>query len=377
MRVQKCSWNKNNGWQQFSDASIKPQLVLYFAAPYMVAPSECYNELSKRYPDAHILGCTTGGEIFDNEVRDDSVAAMAIEFEKTKIRQAVVDVGQAAVSYEAGRSLGLALQGDNLQSVFVLSDGTLVNGSDLVRGLTDIIGKDIPLTGGLAGDGDRFELTMVGADNDPSKGQIAAIGLYGSSLMIGHGSVGGWDDFGPERIVTRSKGNVLYELDGKPALDLYKKYLGDEAEKLPGSALLFPLKVRPADDPSSDVVRTIVGIDEADKSMVFAGDVPEGYVAQLMRGNFENLIDGAAQAAQLAAPTAEVSGSFAVLVSCIGRKLLMGQRIDEEVEAVTEVLGDDLPMLGFYSYGEISPHVASGMCELHNQTMTITVFSEI
>ncbi|MCH7888744.1 MAG: FIST C-terminal domain-containing protein [Proteobacteria bacterium] len=188
--------------------------------------------------------------------------------------------------------------------------------------------------------------------------------------------IGGWDDFGPERVITRSQGNVLYELDSQPALDLYKKYLGDEAQNLPGSALLFPLQIRPTENASHEVVRTIVGVEEENHSMIFAGDVPQGYVARLMRGNFENLIEGAARAARMAETKVNGHDKLAILISCIGRKLLLGQRIGEEVEAVSESLGGAVPQIGFYSYGEISPHATTGKCELHKQTMTITVFSE-
>jgi len=231
------------------------------------------------------------------------------------------------------------------------------------------------ITGGLAGDGPRFGTTYVGLNSAPRPGRIAAVGFYGDAFQVGHGSAGGWDVFGPKRRITRSKGNVLYELDGEPALDLYKRYLGEDAKGLPGSALLFPLKVFPSSNPDEALTRTIVAVDEKQRAMTFAGDVPEGYSAQLMRGNFDRLVEGAADAAHQAAT--HMSGDrVAVLVSCIGRKLLMGQRICEEVEAVQDVFGEKAMLTGFYSYGEVSPHAATHCAELHNQTMTITVFGE-
>jgi len=181
--------------------------------------------------------------------------------------------------------------------------------------------------------------------------------------------------FGPEREITRAEANVLHELDGQPALDLYKRYLGEDAAGLPGSALLFPLRIYPADKPDEAIVRTVVGIDETARTMIFAGDMPKGYRAQLMRGNFDRLIQGAANAAEQA--NGEHDGErVAILVSCIGRKLLLGQRIREEVEAVNDIFGGDAHLTGFYSYGEVSPHAVTGCAELHNQTMTITVLSE-
>ena len=306
---------------------------------------------------------------------DDTVVVTAIEFAKSEVRVASTGLNDEGDSYRSGLRLGKELVGENFSTVFVLSDGTHVNGSELVRGIVEIVGNEIPVTGGMAGDGDRFGTTLVGVDDVPRERRIAAFGIYGPSIVVGHGSIGGWTVFGPERRITHSKGNVLYELDHKPALDLYKKYLGEAAKDLPGSALLFPLQIRSA-DAAEGVVRTVVAIDEAERSMTFAGNVPEGFVAKLMRGNLENLIDGAAEAARMAIAGSADKDTLCVMVSCIGRKLLLGQRIAEEVEAVRDVVGDEVSKVGFYSYGEISPHSETGMCELHNQTMTVTVLSE-
>ncbi|MDJ0950305.1 MAG: FIST N-terminal domain-containing protein [Alphaproteobacteria bacterium] len=378
MRVEQLLWTRSQGWQSVAGSGPvdKPQFVLYFGGSAVLKAGDIHQELAARYPGAHLLGCSTGGEIVKDEVLDDSVVAAAVHLDESRVRLAKCDVGPGEDSVAAGRNLAEELQAPDLKAVFVLSDGIHVNGSALVQGITEVVGENVPLTGGLAGDGDRFEVTFVGADEKPAAGRIGALGFYGDSLSVGHGSVGGWDVFGPERMITRSEGNVLYELDGKPALDLYKNYLGEDANNLPGSALLFPLKIRPAGEGTAAVVRTIVGIDEDARSMIFAGNVPEGYVAQLMIGNFENLIAGAEDAAQMALNGFRSEDSLAVMISCIGRKLLLGQRISAEVEAVRDVLTPEMPQIGFYSYGEISPHADSGMCELHNQTMTITVFSE-
>ena len=279
-----------------------------------------------------------------------------------------------------GEAIGRALAAPDLAGIFVLSDGLNVNGSELVAGIVSVVGEDVALTGGLAGDAALFKETLVGADCAPKRGQVAAVGFYGDAIRIGHGSAGGWDEFGPRRRITRSVGNVLYELDGEPALDLYERYLGEEdARGLPGTALLFPLLIRDAAEPDQDVVRTILAIDREARSMTFAGDVPEGWVAQLMRGNFDRLAAGAAVAARQArnglGEDRDRDG-LAVLVSCIGRRLLMDQRIMDEVEAAGAELGSNIRRIGFYSYGEISPHGAAGACQLHNQTMTVTAITE-
>ncbi|MDB5283385.1 MAG: hypothetical protein JWO06_2460, partial [Bacteroidota bacterium] len=317
------------------------------------------------------------GEILNNEVSDDTLAITAIQFEKTEIKTTLVNIRDFANSYEAGKHLPDALNGNDLKHILVLADGQLVNGSELVRGINTNLPSNITVSGGLAGDGPRFQKTLVGLNNNITEGNILAIGLYGKNLVVGHGSNGGWDSFGPYRKITKSVSNVLYELEGKSALDLYKQYLGDLASGLPGTALLFPLSII-TDEDSEPVVRTILSVNEDEHSMTFAGDMPEGAQARLMKANFDRLIDAASGAAASSfAPFGTHKPQLALLISCVGRKLVLDQRVDEEVESVRSILGPDTYMTGFYSYGEISPLKNSGSCQLHNQTMTITTFSEI
>lgn len=375
MQLQQLFWTAPAHWQAVDGDLDKPaQLVLYFAAPGVMTDGRRLDELRERFPKARIIGCTTGGEILGNQVHDNSLVATAIAFDDAQIRVASRNSATRDASFRIGAEIAAELAGSGLKGLFVLSDGTMVNGSELVRGLKSAMTDGVVLTGGLAGDGDTFGSTLVGADVAPTPGTVLGIGFYGDRLTFRHGSFGGWDAFGPERLVTRSEDNVLYELDGEPALDLYERYLGDEACHLPGSALLFPLRIRAPHDLGTDLVRTVVGIDKASRAMIFAGDVPVGYSAQLMRGNFDHLVEGAARAARQAAATG--GGALAILISCIGRKLLLGQRIDEEVETVCDVLGGQVRTIGFYSYGEICPHDFTASCELHNQTMTITLIDE-
>jgi hypothetical protein len=376
MRAIQSFWTADKGWDRSSGLpGEQPQLVLAFGASSIMANEARWRELRERHPDAILLGCSTGGEIHGRDVHDETLGTTALHFARTHIAAAEADVTDMGGSFGAGQAIGAQLSRPDLAAIFVLSDGTRVNGSELVRGLRTKIGADVVLTGGLAGDGARFGTTYVGLNSQPIPGKVAAVGFYGDAIQVGHGSCGGWDVFGPERRITRASANVLYELDERPALDLYKRYLGEDAEGLPGSALLFPLRIYPADKPEHAIVRTVVGVDNEARTMTFAGDMPEGYCAQLMRGNFDRLIQGAATAAESAnGPTGEER--VAILVSCIGRKLLLGQRIREEVEVVQDVIGADTHLTGFYSYGEVSPHAGTGCAELHNQTMTITLLSE-
>ena len=384
MRIQKIAWDNRSGWTAVAAAS-DVALVLYFGTRGALACGARYGELRKRFPHAHIMGCSTGGQIDNNDVNDDTIVAAAVSFGATRLKVCRQDIGDPQRSRDYGEALGRALADHDLAGVFVLSDGLNVNGSELVAGISNVIGADIPLTGGLAGDGADFKETLVGVDCAPRPRTIAGLGFYGSAIRVGHGSAGGWDLFGPRRKVTRSVGNVLFELDGGPALDLYERYLGpDESKDLPGSALLFPIQVYDPEQPDSAVVRTVLAIDREARSMTFAGDIPQGWTAQLMRGHLDRLAAGAADAARQSRSGLQEQSNdsasdqrFSILVSCIGRRLLMGQRTIEEVEAAGAELGSGTVRLGFYSYGEISPHAMSGLCELHNQTMTVTTLAEV
>lgn len=350
------------------------QLVLVFGATSLMA-GDIWEELRARWPLARIVGCSTAGEIVGTAVCDDSVVATALLLEQSRVQVVSVRLCDIADGCSAGRALATPLDAPDLRHVFVLSDGLNVNGSELARGLAAALPRRVGVTGGLSGDGSRFGRTLVALDGPADVERIVAIGFYGERLHVGFGSLGGWDPFGPERLVTRASGPVLYELDGQPALELYKRYLGEHAAQLPSSGLLFPLTVRRGEE--RGVVRTILSIDEGEQSLTFAGEVPEGAFAQLMHANFDRLVDGASGAAQSCFEAMKGRASdVALLVSCVGRKLVLQQRIEEEVEAVRHVLGERPLLAGFYSYGELSPFTPAQPCELHNQTMTITTLSE-
>jgi hypothetical protein len=350
-------------------------LVLCFGNKQVIETEKPFQLLRSLYPVAQIVLCTTAGEIFGTSVVDGSLAITAIEFAQTPIAAHAVHINDYSGSYEAGKALLQKFRLDGLRYVLILSDGSLVNGSELVKGMDELGNGQLLITGGLAGDGDAFDYTLVGLNSEAAKGTVAAIGFYGPAIRVKHGTRGGWETFGPERIVTRSRGNILFEVDGKNALDIYKKYLGDEAAALPSSALLFPLSVT-LNENDLPLVRTILSISEQDGSMTFAGDVPEGSKVRFMKANFDKLTAAASGAAADIYHTQSQPPIFALLISCVGRKLILQGRTEEEVEAVDEIFNQQTLLSGFYSYGEISPFVDGTSCQLHNQTMTITTFDE-
>jgi len=378
MQVEQTTWTHPTGWMPAPPAALGSgaDLVLLFGDAALLEDRSLLEPIRGAHPRAHFMGCSTAGEICGTRVLDHSLVVTTVHFDQTRVEGSCITVENGKDSFGAGAELAHRLDPDGLVHVLVLSDGLKVNGTDLVRGLTSELPEGVTTTGGLSGDGARFEETVVLWDDVVERRSIAVLGLYGSHLRVGYGSLGGWDPFGPERLITRSDGNVLYELDGQSALQLYKRYLGEHASGLPATGLLFPLSLR-TQEGDRGVVRTILSVDEANQSLTFAGDVAVGSYARLMKANFDRLIDGATGAARTSYEAiGSSSPDLAILISCVGRKLVLKQRVEEEVEGVREILGARTVLAGFYSYGEISPFTPHASCELHNQTMTITTISE-
>ncbi len=377
MKVRSCQMDRRGSWVKPppTDLDSPSTLVLLFAGGQEDQPDRLSPEIFAAFPTSVILGCSTAGEILGSHVYDDTITVAVAQFEHTRLRRAVAPLASAEQSLAAGESLARELNGDDLAAVVVLAPGLEVNGSDLVRGLAAHLPPNVVITGGLAGDGPRFGRTWVVERDEPQPGLATAVGFYGDRLQVGCGTRGGWEGFGPERLITRSEGNVLYELDGRPALTLYREYLGDLAVNLPASGLRFPLAVRESAAVDRSLVRSLLAVDNEAMSMTFAGDVPQGWRAQLMGADTDRLVEGASTAANQALVGMAPGGVLAIAISCVGRRMVMGEMVEEELERTSERLPEDSVQVGFYSYGELSPS-GLGVCELHNQTMTFTTLNE-
>ena len=377
MKLEQKILSEEKSWSPDSktDLGNKAQVVFAFGSREMLKRNDCLQEIKEIYPEAFIFGCSSAGEIAGTQIVDDTIVATAVQFENTSVRKVSVEIASMEDSMAMGEKLAKELSSDNLKHVFVLSDGLKVNGSDLVSGFVKTLPEDVTVTGGLSGDGTLFTETLVVGDNEAKSGIISAMGLYGDRIRTGYGSKGGWDPFGPYRLITSSKGNILFEMDGKPAIDLYKQYLGKYADDLLASGLLFPLMLKGREGSETGVVRSFLSINE-DQSMVYAGDVPQGTYARLMKANFDRLIEGAIDAAEISRINEKSPPTLAILISCVGRRKVLKQRTEEELEGVQEILGASTLMTGFYSYGEICPFQPGEDSKLHNQTMTITTFWE-
>ena len=373
MKTEQIQWTVTQDWDTSKIQLINAQVVLVFAGIDIIPNCNHYDRLHEAYPNADIVLISTSGEIHGNEMFENSASSTAIYFEKTPIRISTKENIAGQDAEKIGKEIAQDLLGDNLKHILLFSEGGHMNGDHLISGISKKLPKQIAVTGGLAGDSARFAKTKVGFNNAISENMVVAIGLYGDAIEVGYGSNDGWDLFGPLRLVTKAEENILYDLDDTNALELYKKYLGDRANELPGAALLFPICILKPD--GTKLVRTILSINEENQSMVFAGNVPVGSKVQFMMANFDRVIDSASIAATKSRISETEYPDLTLMVSCVGRKLVMQNRTEEEIEAVTDTYNQESTFCGFYSNGEICP-TTDGVNSLHNQTMTITTFKE-
>jgi len=373
MKFLQSSFTPETGWSEPVGLLEPAEATLVFAFGQRVPLSHpsSFTALKDRFPSASLVFVSTAGSFIDTLIEDAAILCTALRFEKATSRVAVEQLDAPDDLPSLCRRLVASLVAPDLRHVLIFSDGSRVNGTTLSEAFNESLPSGVTLSGGLAGDGTDFIQTLVGLDAPPAPGILVAIGLYGSSLRVRFGGSGGWVPFGPKRTVTASRGNILQRLDDKLALELYKTYLGPEADALPASALRFPLYVT-SPGQSHPVVRTILSIDEQEGTMTFAGDIPVDATVQLMKASYEDLIAGAEEAAVAALQEAE----FVLCVSCVGRRIVLGQRVEEELEAVRAIFGSNSVITGFYSYGELAPSGEEHECQLHNQTMTITSIAE-
>lgn len=374
MHSEQIRWSEKDGWIGYDALQGQMRnLVLVFFDNAKCLETQWYETLSSMYPNAVIIGASSSGNVSNTTISDQDAIATAITFERSTVRLVSKKIADCSDSETLGATLGKELLGESLRHVMILSDGLSINGSELARGFSQVLHEGITITGGLAGDGTRFGTTYVMAQAPAQTGIVAAIGLYGETLQAKSGCFAGWEEFGPERVITRSKGNILYTIDDKPALALYKSYLGEFAVDLPGSGLRFPMSVRENRD-AIPIIRTLLAVNEEEQSLTFAGDVPEGNLCRLLKTNMDLLIEHAGLAAE-ASKMDQEQEFLVVAVSCVGRRLVLGQLCEEEIEIIRETLGEKAVITGFYSYGELS-ELGASRCTLHNQTMTLVSIYE-
>ena len=359
--------------------SGKPDMLWAFAA-VSYNQQRVLDGIASVAPGTQIIGCTTDGEISTAGLSVNSVVMMAMVSDRIRFHTSFVEQ-LSKDSYEAGVELGESFQGLNCRYIQIFSDGLCGNADKIIQGIKASLGDDIKIAGGTAGDSGDFNRTYQYFGDRVLTDSIVGVAFEGD-FALGTGTACGWFPVGIAKKVTRSVENVVYELDGQPALQAYEKYLGKHADLLPAVGVEYPLGLLGRDgdemDDSYFLCRATMGVDRQSGAIVFAGNVPEGTSVKMTIGNEADIIQAAGQAAQ-AALTKLQGGNAALkpkaifLYSCMARKIVLGSRTNEEILAIQDVIGRDVPVIGFYTYGEFAPIGNSDHSYFHNETATMTV----
>ncbi len=333
--------------------------------------------------DVPLIGCTTDGEISSAGLTDESVVILALASHDVRFHTAYVPF-LSQDSFIAGRRIGEAFQNRDCQYLQIFSDGLTGNAVRIIEGIQSVLGKNIIISGGTSGDGGRFLRTFQYLDDQVLTDSIVAVGFCGN-FAVGTGIGCGWFPVGTAKQVTRSEGNTLYELDGQPALQVYEKFLDRFASQLPAVGVEYPLGILGTSGDDEDhgyfLCRATMGVDRETGSIRFAGDIPQGAMVKMTMGNENDVVDAARKAAGKAlASLKQTSGKIqakAIFVySCMARKIVLGSRTGEEIAVIRKIVGDDVPIIGFYTYGEYAPSGKQNQSHFHNETVTLTILGQ-
>jgi hypothetical protein len=349
-------------------------LVMLFGPASALTDTAALAPLRRHLPHSCWMAAAAPAIVAGRQAHDDGLSATVVRFDRTRVRRFQTDIGPDRSETTAARHLAAALaDSPGLAAVLVMVDALQVDGPALVEALVAALPAGLPVAGGLGGDG----TAAAGTGNDGTpQGSVCVIGLYGAHVHMARACRGGSIGFGPRRLVTRSEGQTVLDIDAQPALTLYREYLGRYADGLPEAASHFPLTVFRHGGDHHGVIRYVLDIDPARQSIRVAGDIPTGSQVQLSRAGRSELLDGAEQAARQVAPRLPADRPVLnLVVSCVGRRHVLGEQTEDELEPFDDHLPDGSLQVGFYSFGEISS-IDGQRCEMHNMTFTAAALWE-
>lgn len=366
-------------------AGEKPELVLVFASAKF-DQKQLLDAIKSAAGEIQVIGCSTSGEITTQGPDKESVAVMALKADQIDFAIGL-GKGVKADSRQAGRQVAQDVLNKTTEkpSMFIiLPDGLTGNGADIVRGALDVLGEHFPLMGGSAGDDFKFEKTFEYYQGEVLNDAVVGVGMSGK-FAWGVGVRHGWEPIGLPMKVTKSEGAVLKELDNKPALRIYQDYFGKRAEELvrePIARMAYTYPLGMSVVGSSELLIRDVVIANEKGEITCAAEIPQDSEIRLMLGDPEKAVQAAREAAENAKSQLKGAAPKAIFVfDCMARNKLLGPRIGEEIEAIQEVLGKKVPLIGFYTYGEQAPlsgDINAKTCRsaFHNETMTLLVIGE-
>lgn len=334
-------------------------------------------------PGVTVIGCSTDGEIATTGLGLDSLVTLAVASDTIRFHTAQVEQ-VSADSYAAGAALGEKFKNLDCSYIQIFTEGIKANADEILLGMKASLGNDISVAGGASGDGGVFKQTFQYHNESVLTDSIVAVAFEGDfEFSTGVGC--GWFPVGIAKKVTKATGNVVYELDGQPALQVYEKYLGRHASKLPAVGVEYPLGLlaptSEPDDSDTFVCRATMGVDHQAGSITFAGDIPEGVWVKMTMGYESDIIQAATEAARTAMDkllgrNPEIKPKIVFIYSCMARKIVLGSKTQNEIAAVQNIVGDTIPIIGFYTYGEFAPAGESNASYFHNETVTLSIIGE-
>lgn len=376
MHIEQKKWTPEKTWETLrSDLreSKDYQLVLVFGSLTLLSSVGFYEEIRNNYPKAQILMNSASAEIIDTQVNNETISLTAIRFDKTTFKTVSININEFQDSEEIGKSIADKFEKDQLTNILIFADGKSIDGTQFSKGIEKYISPEVIISGGLAGDQNNYPKTLLGLNEQPCEGKIIAVGFYGKHLTVSHEGNNGWEAFGEALQITKSNQHTILEINNEPALKIYNQYLDKNITAIHGQNLLFPISL--FTDQHSTIIRRINAIHEDEKSITFDGIVPEGSYIKMMKANFETLINATTKAAKSCVQKIS-NPDLAIVISNVGRKILLNRRTEEEVEVLREMFGEATAITGFYSTGEISYIKGTSNSALYNQTMTITTMCE-
>lgn len=370
--------------QALTQSNSKPDLIIVFS-------SIAFNQkkmlkgvrmVSKETP---LIGCSDAGEITNKGPSSGSVAVMALSSDQIKF---TIGIGKGAKenSFEAGKEIAKDIRhkAEKEISLFVMfPDGLAENGAALVRGSQEILGKNFPIIGGSAGDDFKFKKTYEYYQDEVLSGAVVGLGLSGK-FSFGIGVKHGWEPIGLPMRATKTQGAKLIEINNKPALSIYEEYFGKKAEELtkePIAKMAYTYPLGMSVQGSDELLIRDVVIADKQGRINCAAEIPQGSEIRLMLGDPDKAIQAARKAAENAKKHLKASKPKAIFVfDCIARNKLLGSRIEEEIKAIQDVLGNKIPLIGFYTYGEQAPlggRIGQECFSVfHNETMALMVLGD-
>lgn len=365
----------------------KKAKILFVFASIAYDQQQVLNGVRRESADALVVGGSAAGEISSFNTFFDGVVVMAIASDQIDFFTGVGD-GVSKDSFLAGAHAAedVLKKGGRQPALFImLPDGMTGNGAAIVEGVQSVLGKNFPIIGGSLGDDYRFEKTYEYYNDQVLTDSVVGVGLSGN-FSYGFGIKHGWETVGLPMKVTKAKGTLLQEVDGRPALTIYEENFGKEAselvrEPLARMAYTYPLgqKVEGSDEL---LIRDPVRANEKGE-ITMASAIPEGTEIYLMIGDRDRAIQAAKDAAENAMGQLEGRAPrFVIMFNCMARNKLLGVRCSEENQSVQSIIAgsipEGIPMAGFYTYGEQGPLLGKKgtPAYFHNETMTLLVVGE-